>query len=195
MFIVVWRKTDICLACLAAPIALNFHSKVFAILIHLYFLDKLIHLIAAKWCIHSVLYVEKVILSYSSHSSHLSLLPFIFPLFSPVFPVLLSSFIPFLYLFFVIFLQDSLSFSMPIFIPRVSSVFPTPHSFHITRYSTNFSPSYCFSHSCPHMRNISFRLSRSSNQCFNAVLLNHTSEPSSLELATSYKRSPPKSFH
>lgn len=41
--------------------------------------------------------------------------------------------------FFVTLFQHSFSLSISIFIPRISSEFPTPHGFHITKFSTSFS--------------------------------------------------------
>lgn len=70
-----------------------------------------------------------------------------------IFPVLLSGLIPLPVLFFAILLQPYFSF-----IPIVSSDFPTSYNFVVTKYSTNFSHSYCSSHCCSCLKNVSFPL-------------------------------------
>lgn len=88
------------------------------------------------------------------HSSHIFLLSFIPFLYCCVFfPVLSSRFTLLPALFFLILLQPSFSF-----IPVVSSDLSTLQNFHITKYLTNFSHSYCSCYSCPCMKNVSFPL-------------------------------------
>lgn len=124
------------------------------------------------------------------HSSQILLLSFI-PFFSCClfFPVLSSGYIPLTALFFLILLQPPFSC-----IPVVSSNLPIPHNFHIKKYSTNFSHSYCSSHSCLCMK-CQFSITSFSNQHSNAILFNYSSELISHELTASHKHSPPNSFH